>query len=133
MENSATSKSVLAGYAIGNLRKTDTNRSYFFFFFFFFFFFLLLHRDKSKSRSSACLRLLATPDGRRYESLIRGRLSADAQGRIKADNRYVRSTQFNNDSDLRLQTGSTIRRTRTQGQLTGRFYLLQRVILNITI
>lgn len=45
----AAGKSVLAGYAIGQLRKTNADCSYFFF----------KYGDKSKSRLSACLRSLA--------------------------------------------------------------------------
>ena len=45
----AAGKSVLAGYAIGQLQKTNADCSYFFF----------KYRDKSKSRLSACLRSLA--------------------------------------------------------------------------
>lgn len=45
----AVGKSILAGYAIGQLQKLDANCSYFFF----------KHGDKSKSRLSACLRSLA--------------------------------------------------------------------------
>ena len=47
--NPATGKSVLAGYAVEKLRKTNASCSYFFF----------KHGDKSKSRLSACLRSLA--------------------------------------------------------------------------
>lgn len=45
----AAGKSVLAGYAIGQLQKTDADCSYFFF----------KYGDKSKSRLSSCLRSLA--------------------------------------------------------------------------
>lgn len=45
----AAGKSVLAGYAIGQLQKSDADCSYFFF----------KYGDKSKSRLSACLRSLA--------------------------------------------------------------------------
>ncbi|MCJ1396233.1 hypothetical protein MMC18_009122 [Xylographa bjoerkii] len=47
--NPATGKSILAGYAIDQLRKTNASCSYFFF----------KYGDKSKSRLSACLRSLA--------------------------------------------------------------------------
>jgi hypothetical protein len=45
----AAGKSVLAGYAVDHLQRTNADRSYFFF----------KHSDKSKSRLSACLRSMA--------------------------------------------------------------------------